>query len=300
MLLDRLQRKEDFTPTEKIIADYVLAHADHIGEMSAAELGEATFTSKSAVLRLCQKLGAEGYRSFVHTVTVESMEQQHVEKLLEHEPFHAGSTPGEIMQELPDFYTGLVENTKLRLDKNMIQRVVNRLRHMEIIDIYGAGITQSIAQIGAYKFRSIGIESQAVESANERYIFRTEQRQHKAAVVISMTGSNEMMIRSAKVLKRTGYYVIGIGGCNSPKDRVREDSLRPYCDEYIQIYRNEMLMGTEMITMVNVYNYVIDILFVSLLTDNYEKNLAAALKVFHLYSEDGGPNSSGNADAFPK
>lgn len=290
MLLAKLKDNSELTPTEKTIAKYILEHTEKVGEMSAAELGEVTYTSKSAVLRLCTKLGVDGYRTFVHDLTVEYMEQNRLEHLLSHEPFSKDSTPGEIMNDLPNFYTVLIENAKLRLDKNVIHRVVNRLRHMDNIDIYGAGITCAVAQIGAYKFRSIGVESQAVESANERYLFRTQGKGRKAAIVMSLTGTNELMIRSAQVLQKAGYYVVGIGGDtleNNPEVTRKKEgrSLVHFCNDYIRIYRHEMLMGTEMITMVNVYNYILDILFVSLLTDNYDKNLEAALKVFHLYRD---------------
>lgn len=275
MIFDQLKEKSNLTATEQILADYILSHSDQIGEMSASELAKASFTSKSAVLRLCAKLGADGYRSFQHNLTVENLENKRIEKLLEKEPFHSGSTTSDIINRLPEFYDAAIAKTKQMLNKNTLRRAVNRLRHAEHIDIYGAGVTNTIAQNAAFKFRTIGIESQACGSMNEHYLFRTKNRNEKAAIILSLTGANESMAKAAVFMKQQGYYVLGIGGSDS-------DLLEKSSSDYVRLYHDDLIMSTEIITSVTVCNYVLDILFVSLLTEQYEKNTDASVKVYQL------------------
>mgnify|MGYP006340215243 FL=1 len=63
-LLKKLKLKESFTDTEQRIADYILTNLDDVPDMVIQQLAENTFTSHSAIIRLSQKLGFSGYRSF--------------------------------------------------------------------------------------------------------------------------------------------------------------------------------------------------------------------------------------------
>lgn len=64
MIIDKLERMEDFTSQEKEIAKYILENPSLIKELSTEELAKATFTSQATVVRLCKKLETKGYNDF--------------------------------------------------------------------------------------------------------------------------------------------------------------------------------------------------------------------------------------------
>ncbi|MDO4796506.1 MAG: hypothetical protein Q4A01_00625 [Coriobacteriales bacterium] len=74
-VLERLRRQQGFTETEKVLADYVLAHADMMACMSISQLAEATYSSNASIVRLCRKVGIDGYRTFRMEV-VSELERQ--------------------------------------------------------------------------------------------------------------------------------------------------------------------------------------------------------------------------------
>jgi RpiR family murPQ operon transcriptional repressor len=49
---------------ERAAGDYVLSHPHEASSMSIRELAEQSFTSTSAVIRLCKILGFHGYKDF--------------------------------------------------------------------------------------------------------------------------------------------------------------------------------------------------------------------------------------------
>lgn len=56
MIIDRLERMDDFTYQEKEVVRYILGNIPLIKEMSTEELAKATFTSQATVVRLCKSL----------------------------------------------------------------------------------------------------------------------------------------------------------------------------------------------------------------------------------------------------
>lgn len=76
MLLDQLEDQATFTQTEKEIANFILANLFQVQEMTASELGRASFTSKGSVFRFCKKLGFSGYEAFKRSLTNEYNEKR--------------------------------------------------------------------------------------------------------------------------------------------------------------------------------------------------------------------------------
>jgi DNA-binding MurR/RpiR family transcriptional regulator len=272
MLLDHLETKEDFTASEKLIADYILENPLEVADLTASELGERSFTSKATVLRLCKKLGVAGYPELQRRLELELNEKSRLLTLLEEEPVHKDSTLKDIVTIIPSVYDSAVTNTRLMLDDNAMRRIVNRLKAMKKIDIYGVGITHTCAMAAMFKFLSIGIECTAHSGLNEHYIMATRHDKKRAAIVVSFTGANQTMIQTARYLREAGTYVVGIGGRDS-------DELKQVCHEYIEIYSKELILSMEVLTPYIAITYVFDLLFAALLVANYDNNLAYALDV---------------------
>ena len=65
--MDALQQLHDdrhFSENERSIAHYLLDYPEEAAHISSRELARRTFTSASAVLRFCKKLGFENYNDF--------------------------------------------------------------------------------------------------------------------------------------------------------------------------------------------------------------------------------------------
>lgn len=272
MLLDQLERKQDFTSSERLIADYILKHPVEIADLTASEVGERSFTSKASVLRICKKLGVSGYPELQRKIGLEMNEKSRLMALLEDEPVNKDSSFKDIVTIIPSVYDTAITNTKMMLDDNAMRRIVNRLRWMNKIDIYGVGIAHTCVTAAMFKFLSIGIACTAQSAINEHYVMATRLDKKRAAIIVSFTGANATMIQAAKYLRDTGTYVVGIGGSES-------DELKKVCQEYIEIYSKELIMSMEVLTPYTSITYVFDLLFAALLVSDYDNNVAYSLDV---------------------
>lgn len=274
MILEQLREARDFTGSEQMIAEYVLKHTDSLEQLTAADLAKKAFTSKATVIRLCKKLGTKGYRDFNRKVGMEALEEKRVNALLEAEPFNENSSYKDIVQKLPSIYDSAVANIRLSLDRNVIRRVVNRIRQADKVEFYGMGITYTTARAAAFKLMTIGIESSACNGLNEHNIIVSKKKKKRVAVILSFTGSNPGMVSAAEFLREQGVYVVGMGG--------GKEELRAYCNEFIPIYTAKQIMSMEVIISITSANYILDVIFISLIVDNYQENVDAAVAIYKM------------------
>lgn len=59
LIEEKLTKQELFTTTEKRIADYIRRNIEAAVYMTIEELAKATYTSHSAIIRLCKKNGIQ-------------------------------------------------------------------------------------------------------------------------------------------------------------------------------------------------------------------------------------------------
>ena len=62
----------------------------------------------------------------------------------------------------------------------------------------------------------------------------------------------------------------------------QERKLRSCCNEFIPIYTAKQIMSMEVITSITSANYILDVIFVSLMVDNYQENVDAAVEIYKM------------------
>ena len=273
MIIELLERKEGFTANEKQIAEYILKNPFIITSLTAVELGDVTFTSKSSVFRLCKKMNIS-YDDLKKELEIEFKEKQRLNAILEKEPFQKNTTIRNIIKILPAMYDSSINNTNLRFDHQVLARIVQKLDKAEKIDIYATGITLTCAQTAQFKFNSIGKDCVVNSSINEHYAMSAKERDI-VAIMLSFRGNNPSIVRDAKYLKKLGYYVIGIGGLLS-------DELKKCCNEYIEVYQEHLITSLEMMAPFISMSYIFDLLFVAMLTKNYDQCIADSINIREL------------------
>lgn len=274
MMLDTLRTGKGLTESEREIARWLLGHGDELPDMKASELAAATLTSKGTVLRLCRKLSCDSYAEFKLAFAREWGDLSRVRDLIKKEPFDEDSSVEDIIGELPRIYERITVRTKLMLDPVSIEQAVGMLGKADKIELYGAGISYVIAQMGAFKFLTLGKEAVALSGLNERYPLRVPQGFRRCAIVISLTGANAGMVSIARSLKQTGCPVIGVGGLS------RGLALKDASDVYIPYSTQRSTLTLEASEGVLGCNYILDVLFSALMVKDYQANLDAALSFF--------------------
>lgn len=270
MLIEQLKDEKNFTNHEKDVAHFILDHIEKACNMTASQLAEASFTSKATVIRLSQKVGLSGYQEFRLKLVAEVNQFNRINRILANEPITDKSSYMDIIQTLPVLYDKAITNTRLSLNQNSINRINTFLKHVDAIHIYGTGISYMLAQSAAFKFETLGIDCSAYESINAHALAaKTEKK--TLSFLISFTGANRAMIRTAEYLKKaTNHHIVGIMGPYS-------DDIKPFCDEIIEIPNRDSLLSLDVITSFTAANYILDIFFAMILSNHYQDHVNSSL-----------------------
>ena len=63
-IIDQFKQKDHFTNTENQVINYILLNKDNLIHLTINDLAKKTYSSNSTIIRICHKLGFEGYRDF--------------------------------------------------------------------------------------------------------------------------------------------------------------------------------------------------------------------------------------------
>lgn len=272
MILERLKAMEGFTHQEQAVAEYILKYIEDIQNMSSEELARASYTSKATVVRLCKKLEVSGYQELKYQLISEMVQNIRVNQLLSKEPITEKSTYQDILDTLPRLYDKAITDTRLCMDKNVMNRIFNRIKAANRIEIYGSGISYILAQSAAFKFATLGMECRACESVNAHYL-SAAKKQKSVSFIITFTGANRSMIDVARYLKMTtDTYIVGIVGRHN-------EEIRKWCHECVMIPSRDSLLSLKVVTSFTATTYVLDVFFSMYLAQHYESHVQSSLEM---------------------
>ncbi len=227
-LLKAMQEGERFSSTEENIVEYILAHPAQISEMTTRELAEKTYTSPAAIFRLCQKLGLKGYNEFKIKFTSEINRTLPCGAHIMRRPITDKDSTSDIVRKLAQLEIEAIEETKNEMDLAQIERIAELLDKADIIDIYAYDQNFSLAQMAVYNFLQVKKTAVAHNSLNSQLSAALIADKHHLAIIISRSGLNQRLIRTARILKKQGIKTILLS-VN------RETKLACLCDEFLYV-----------------------------------------------------------------
>ena len=241
MIIEKLKNEKQLTESEKLIARYLLDKNNNVADLTSTELGHNSYSSQSAVIRLYKKFGIKTYREFMRILAVERSEYFKIRDFEDKNPCEFFSSYEDTKSTVLKMYESIFMNTNLLLDRNTIIRVCNRLLNASSIDIYGGGISGTIARQMVFKLQSLGMNASFFDGMNQSYIQSMKESQNNVSVLISLSGNNDIIYHVAKLLKEKNIYTVVF-------TRNNEDRLVNMCRDLLLLdtiyYDHFDVMGT--------------------------------------------------------
>lgn len=139
-LLEALRRKNGFTDTEEALADYILTHTDEVAEMNIGVLSASAHTSNAAVVRLCRKLGLEGYRDFRIALARElERARSHVFDVNPDKPFIEGTNTRDILSSIAALSRQAIDASYEMVNAADVRKAARLVRGARHIAYYAVG-----------------------------------------------------------------------------------------------------------------------------------------------------------------
>ncbi|MBQ9329025.1 MAG: MurR/RpiR family transcriptional regulator [Solobacterium sp.] len=210
---ESLAIQENFSDSEREIADYILSQKEKILEQSVHDICDATFTSTSSVVRLCRKIGFSGYKEFKIRYAREL--ERRIESLDAVDPdfpFGPKDTVLDISQKMNVLMINTLNSTYDILTRNSksIKQAAELILHSNRISLIAMGDSYLKGQLFQSNMMKIGKVVLMANVFGENYSHIDLLEPSDCAIVISYSGDTKQVYDAAKVLKRRGVPLIVI------------------------------------------------------------------------------------------
>jgi DNA-binding MurR/RpiR family transcriptional regulator len=189
-VIDALRRKHGFTETEEDIADYILAHADEVAGMKIGELSAAAFTSNASIVRLCRKLGVDGYRDF-RIELASDLERVRVDatNINPDTPFLEGQGTRDIISSVASLSKQAIDQTYASLSPSELRKAAKLVMGAHRVVIYGVGDSEISCEMFANLMLKIGVTCFMANQHGDALAVSTVLGPGDVALLVSYSGS---------------------------------------------------------------------------------------------------------------
>lgn len=193
--------------SERLFADYVLAHREQIIHMPIAGLSANIGIASSTIIAAIKKLGFEGYREFKIALASEQLNPVGAWN-----PVPEKTEPAECntYEKVVSSNIAALEESLNTMEYSRLQEAAAVLLNADHIYIFGVGTSGVLAREAHDFFFRLGLSSSFHEDLHYQLLATARLKERDIALLISQTGVNKDIINIAEKLKEGGHRAIGI------------------------------------------------------------------------------------------
>ena len=212
-ILEALKQEELFSESEKEIAHYILDQKERILEHSVQDIAEATYTSTSSVVRVCRKIGLDGFKEFKIKFTAElERRMDQMEDLDPDFPFSKKDTALDIAQKTNVLMVNSINasyDLMTRQDKEL-QKAARMIDNADRVLVVGMGDSFLKGQVFQYNMIKLNKVVLADNVPGDNNTVASIMSPKDCALFISYSGDTEQAYVIAKFLKKRGVPIIAV------------------------------------------------------------------------------------------
>lgn len=199
-ILEALERHEGFTNLEADLADYIVKHADDVVNMNISDLAKASYTSNATIIRLCRKVGLDGYRSFRVGLAseVEKRRGLAASNVDADRPFGEGEGVKSVVASIAELSKEAIDTCYTAVDAYDIERVARAILAAGHVYLYATGDSELSCMAFANLLLKLGVHSTLGNQYGESLSIAHAVRKNDVVIVVSYGGSH--LKRLEKVL----------------------------------------------------------------------------------------------------
>lgn len=273
MVLERLERAEGFTPTERTIASYILSQGHRARSLTISELAEETFASPATITRLCHKVGVNGYREFriALATDLEVARHRQVDVNL---PFSAGDSLQQVAFNMADLTYGAISEVLRALDFERMEDIVARLRAATTVNVFGEGMSATVALDFKDKLVRLGKQINVEENSSLLPGYAFMSGQDAFNIVITHSGETPGILECARILRSMGGYILVITAYRGSAAALLGDDVIVTCEKEGAAASNKI----EAFASFNAVHFILDCLYGWLFQADYRANVERGVR----------------------
>lgn len=267
LIKDKLKQKKYFSSNESSIADYLLENEDVLKELSARYIAGKTFTSPSSVVRLCQKMGYDGFSDFKDDYLKEiKYYESSFRNIDPNYPFDISDTSSMILNKIGSLYKETIDDTLSLISNEEFKKSIDMLNKAKIIYVCSVGVQSDIACDFKNKMTKIGKAVIIHSRHDESFYSACHSNKESCFLIISYSGETDTILKVAKKVKENSIPAIAITSFG-------KNSLSSLIDCTLHLSTREKLKRNIGSFCTNISTMLLlDSLYANCFNENYEKN----------------------------
>jgi len=219
-------------PSEKRIADYILANPTHAMMMDISTLAKACGTSDASVTRMCKAIGYNGYQCMKKSFVADKVESDTHKLSHIHEDVSLDDSTAELIKKVMTTNVKAIGDTMEVLDSGAVSAAVRAISAASRLEFYGLGGSGCVAMDAHHKFFKYGLHCAYYVDSHMQAMSAATMQPGDVAVAISNSGLTEELIHSMQVASEAGATTICItGSLQSELARICDIALIATADE---------------------------------------------------------------------
>lgn len=275
LILDDLRDIEKLSELEQSVARVILEEPKGIINLTIEELAARAYTSTATIVRLCKKLGFNGFTEFkIKLATEINTFVLHTERVLQEMPIQRAESPKQIMDIMLNLHYQALTDVYHSMDEEALKKAVSLIMNADIVTLYGREESLLIAEDLHLKLKRIGVPSvlESLHGFQNPTIYKKDKKQ--LAVIFSRYAASSDFKELFHLLKSLDIPMVVI--------TANKDSLLAKTADALILFDNEekiLKMGS--FASRTSMQYVSDCLYLMLFSEDFDVN-ANRLKNFYV------------------
>ncbi|REC32448.1 sugar isomerase [Enterococcus pseudoavium] len=277
MLLTEKMKQTDFSNAEATLVEYILDQGTAIESLTIKEIAAANFVHPSTLIRVAKKLGYQGWLELrTEFLAEQTYLQTYFEDVDANLPFQSTDGLMTIANKIATLERTTIDDTLSLLNHDDLQKSKQLLLNAQQIKIFGSNANLLISQDFALKMRRIQKNVVTSQTLGEDAYEAFNSQPDTCAILISYTGENNFILQLAKILQKQKTPIIALTS-------IGDNTLASMSQAVLRITTRERLYSKiANFTINSSICYLLDVLYASIFTEDYQKNLNHLIEIGEL------------------
>lgn len=220
--------RSGLTASERKVADAILSSPREVIHLSITGIAERATVSDATVIRLCKRLGMQGYQELKLAIAQELVTA--TDRI--YESIQETDNVESIVNKVFKATERSLEYTRSIMDTDQLEKAIEAIIEARKVHIYGCGNSAAVALDMQHKLMRLRINALAYMDTHMQCIASIQLRAGDVCIAVSHSGSSKAIIESTKLAKNAGATIICMTGVGpSPLSKISDIRLDSASEE---------------------------------------------------------------------
>lgn len=206
-LLEIRQRLAELSGNNRVIAERIIDYPEEVLQSKVSEFAERCHCDSAQVVRLCQKLGYDGFTSLKNRIAMELIDPK---RTLHRQIAEPATSFEQLKRNFALNFTRTINDTLANLDEKAIEQAVSLIRNARHIVVLGFGSSGLAARDLRIKLVRIGYYAMFPDDAEYTRTLVATLSKEDLLILISFSGDTPYILDNVKVAKKNNVPILAL------------------------------------------------------------------------------------------